>query len=203
MAFTYFFRDEQMLNLALDHVVPTFSARRVLDVWDAGCATGPEPYTLAILFRQRVGPFLFRNLRIHATDVDLNNTFGEVVQRGVYPAEQLARIPEHLLASNFQACDEPGSLQLVDIVRSRVSFHRHDLLTLEPIGSRFSLIVCKNVLLHFSEDQRCAVLRMFHASLDEGGYLVMEHTQKLPASLDHLFTRVTGEGRLYRKVDGG
>ena len=66
---------------------------------------------------------------------------------------------------------------------AKIAFWQHDLLSLVPVREGLSLIVCKNVLLHFDESQRIEVLRMFHRALQPGGTLVMEHTQKLPDAL--------------------
>ena len=75
-------------------------------------------------------------------------------------------------------------------MRSRIEFTRHDLLSLVPVRPDLSLIVCKNVLLHFNERQRCNVLRMFHGALRKDGLLVMEHTQKVPEALRPLLEQV-------------
>jgi len=200
MAFTYFFRDMHTLRLVERCVVPDLVGRGRIDVWDAGCAMGPEPYSLAIILRENMGSFLWRNVRIQATDLDGSDQFGEVIRRGVYPDEQVKRIPRPILDRYFAATAESGWWQVSEEIRARVHFRRHDLLTLEPVGGRFDLVVRKNVLLHFSEEQRTAVLRMFHSVLGDGGYLVMEQTQRLPDTLCGDFERVTGDGQVYRKA---
>lgn len=70
-----------------------------------------------------------------------------------------------------------------------------------PIGQDFGLVLCKNVLLHFSEAQRIEVIRMFHGALMEGGFLAMEQTQKLPGEVEELFEPVVSNAQLYRKVN--
>ena len=75
MAFTFFFRDSHSLELAVDHVTPTLAGRARSRIWDAGCATGQEVYTLAILLAERMGTFGFRNIRIDATDIDETDQF--------------------------------------------------------------------------------------------------------------------------------
>ena len=86
-------------------------------------------------------------------------------------------------------------------MKARVNFQRHDLLSLaSPLDHPVEAIVCKNVLLHFSEAQRCDVIRMFHGALTSGGFLAMEHTQPLPDGVAPLFERVTQHARLYRKA---
>lgn len=75
MAFTFFFRDAQTLSLAIDHFLPFVQSRQTITIWSAGCAMGQEPYTFAILLRERMGPHLFRNVKIFATDIDIYNQY--------------------------------------------------------------------------------------------------------------------------------
>ncbi|MCR4412479.1 MAG: hypothetical protein NUV77_08665 [Thermoguttaceae bacterium] len=198
MAFTFFFRDWDTLESALDIALPRLSGRAFIHVWDAGCAHGPEPYTLAILLRERMSDYLFRNVRIHATDVD--SGFASQVTSGVFGAKEVQRIPAAILRKYFRPSASPGFVQVIPELRAKVSFMRHDLLSLQPIRDGFSVIVCKNVLLHFQEAQRCDVLRMFHQALQPDGILVVESTQKLPESVRHLFHPAAVQAAVYQKV---
>ena len=199
MAFTYFFRDLHTLELIEQHVVPRLRCRRYVDIWDAGCATGAESYSLAIMLRENMGEFQFRNVSIFATD--LNVHFREVVKRGVYPADQVKRIPEHLQRKYFELAEEPGYFVVAEPLRKVVSFEEHDLTSLRPIRDGFSLIVCKNVLLHLSRQERLDVLRMFRDSLCKGGYLATEQTQKMPPEAEGWFEQVVDGGRLFQRVE--
>lgn len=199
MAFTYFFRDQPVLDLIAQHALPDLTTRRYINVWDAGCAHGPEPYSLAITFRENMGHFLFRNVRIYATDIDESQHFGDVITRGVYAHREVGRIPPDILARYFELDSEPGHVRVCDEIRGAVRYQQHDLLTLEPFRTEVGLIVCKNVLLHFTPEQRVAVLRMFHAALMPGGYLVTEQTQKLPPEIEPMFRRVNSAGQLFQK----
>lgn len=199
MAFTYFFRDIKTLETAVDYLIPAVMGRKYIRIWDAGCAMGPEPYTLAILLAERMGNFAFRNVHIDATDIDGSNLFGETISNGVYPEDQLKRIPSGIFRKYFIADITPGHYKIVDEIRSRVSFQKHDLLSLKPIGENYSMIVCKNVLLHFREEERIEVIKMFHKALTEKGYLVMEQTQKLPEKLTGLFEPVSGNAQVFQK----
>ncbi len=200
MAFTYFFRDLQTLTLICEHALPTLLTRRHIDVWDAGCAMGQEPYTLAILLREQMSHMYFRNVRIHATDIDGSNLFEEIIQSGTYPAAQVERIPKDLFDKYFVPSTQPDSYQLTDEIRKSVRFQKHDLTSLQPVGSGFGIILCKNVLLHLSEQQRIDVIRMFHASLMDGGFFATEQTQKLPDAVKHLFEPVVSNAQLFRKL---
>ena len=90
---------------------------------------------------------------------------------------------------------------MVDEIRARVSFVKHDLLSLEPVRTGFSLIVCKNVLLHFNAQRRVNVIRLFHSALRDGGFLVTEQTQKLPRENKDGFEPIITAGQIFKKVE--
>lgn len=199
MAFTYFFRDVQTLELARDHALPFLKTRRYINVWDAGCAMGPEPYTLAIILRESMGHMYFRNIRIMATDIDGSNLFDQIIREGLYPSEQLERIPKDIFRNYFEKDMNSGHYRIAEELRRAVSFQKHDLLSLQAPGKDFGLIICKNVLLHFHEEQRIKVIKMFYDSLIEGGFMVFEQTQVLPKEVSHLFEPVVSNAQLFRK----
>lgn len=199
MAFTYFFRDVQTLEMIRDVAMPSLRGGQRIRIWDAGCAMGPEPYTLAIILRESMGYMLFRNLEITATDLDGSNLFEAIIRDGIYPREQVERIPAELLERYFTHMPEKDAYQISEEMRKAVKFKKHDLLTLQPPESGYGLILCKNVLLHFQQEERIQVIRMYHASLIPGGYLAMEHTQKLPEELANLFESAVPNAQIYRK----
>ncbi|MDD3307158.1 MAG: chemotaxis protein CheR [Acetobacterium sp.] len=204
MAFTYFFRDLQTLELICGHVIPDLHAKPEIKIWDAGCAMGPEPYTLAMLLRDRMDQLDFQKVKIQATDIDGSDLFDKIIFAAEYPREQVQRIPTEIFAKYFIKLENRDYYRLTDEIRGAVIFQKHNLLTLNSIGKDFGLILCKNVLLHFNEQERIDVIRMFHDSLIEGGYLAMEQTQKLPVELENRFEPVVSNARIYRKrIDQG
>lgn len=200
MAFTYFFRDLQTLELIIKHVVPAVAGRSKIRVWDAGCASGQEPFSLAIMFAENMGPFGFRNLRIDATDLDVSNLFHQIITEGIYREEELTRMPRVFFQKYFQPAEKKGYYRIDEQIRSKVSYKRHDLLSLQPVGYGYSLVLCKNVLLHLQPLERIEVINMFHSALAPEGYLAMEQTQKMPREVAHLFEQVAPNAQLYRKV---
>ena len=200
MAFTFFFRDLHTIELTVKHLLPFISGRNKVRIWDAGCAMGPEPYTIAIVLAENMGRFAFRNIIIDATDIDESGTFSKIVTEGIYPEDELKRIPADIFRKYFAPADKPDHFIIDETVRSRMQFRKHDLLSFQSIGEDYSLIVCKNVLLHFHPDQRIEVIKMFHQSLAPGGYFMSEQTQKLPDELSHLFTKVADDAQLYKKI---
>jgi len=198
MAFTFFFRDAEVLEMAVRNALPILRGQAFIHIWDAGCAHGPEPYTLAIILHQQMSEFVFRNVRIHATDVDV--TFERFVRDGIYHDKELQRIPGNLRDRYFVPHGNSGDRQVIDDLRARVNFARHDLLSSEPVRDGLAMVICKNVLLHFNAQQREKVVRMFYGALRKDGLLVMEHTQKLPEGLVALFQQVSAGAQIFRKV---
>lgn len=202
LAFTFFFRDQHVLERVVDHVLPRLAGLSHPRFWDAGVAMGQEPYTLAIIVAEKMSHFSFANLRIDSTDVEDTGQFARIVEAGEYPDEELTRLPEGIRQKYFEPSARPGYLRVIDSIRRRIAFQRHDLLTCKEIGAGYSLVLCKNVLLHFQPSERIEVLRMFHRALAPGGLLATEQTQQLPPELAPLFRRVTPDWPVYCKAEG-
>ena len=201
MAFTFFFRDRQTLNLIQEHVVPAIKTRRYIRIWDAGCAMGPEPYSLAMLMREKMGRYIFRNVKILATDIDISNRFGKIIKEGIYTTEVVHRIPKPMYRKYFSPVGHmAGHFVIADEIRRSVEFLKHDLLSLQPPRDDFSLVVCKNVLLHLKAKERTQVVQMFHAALDGIGFFVTERTQKMPEKLTRKFENMVTNAQLFRKM---
>ena len=200
MGFTFFYRDEQTLSQAIDLFVPYIQNRININIWSAGCSLGQEAYTFAIMLRERMGPFQYRNVKIFATDLDEYDQFGQIINTGIYPAEDIARIPREIQDNYFlPALDTPDHVQIIEEIRHAVEFRKHDLLSRRPIKPGLQLIICKNVLLHFTEAERLGVWHMFWEYLDEGGFLLHEQTQKIPDELADAFEQPVSNAQIYRK----
>jgi len=199
MAFTFFFRDRQTLDLIQELVVPIMRTRRYIHIWDAGCANGSEPYSLAILIREKMGQFLFRNVNIIASD--LNNNFEKIIKDGIYSKDEIGRIPENILKTYFLPTKiKPDSYILSEEIKKSVKFIHHDLLSFFPPRIGFCLIMCKNVLLHFNQNEQINVIKMFHDALEHDGYFVTEQTQRLPDVFNSKFERVVNNAQLFKKI---
>jgi chemotaxis protein methyltransferase CheR len=201
MAFTFFFRDEQILSLAVEKLIPFAMGRSNIRILNAGCAMGMETYTFAILLAEKMGKFSLRNVKIHAIDIDNENVdFGKTVVEGVYHRDHLQRIPVDLFNKYFSHAEKDDFFIVSTDLRNLVTFEKYDLLTLKPLRNDYSLIICKNVLLHFNYQQRIDVITMYHGMLLDGGLLSMENTQNMPDEIKHLFRRVVDHGQLYEKI---
>ncbi len=199
MAFTFFFRDQQVLERVVEHLLPNLAGRIHPRIWDAGSAMGQEPYTLAIMLAGRMGHFGFDNLRIDATDLESTGQFARIIDAGLYPRDELSRLPAGILEKYFEPNGQRDYFRVIDSIRRRVAFQQHDLLSFREIGQGYSLVLCKNVLLHFQPHERIEVLRMFHRALAPGGLFATEQTQEMPPEAAPLFQRLIPDGQLFRK----
>lgn len=200
MAFTFFFRDNHSLTAAADLLLSKIEGLREVKIWDAGCAMGPEPYSFAILLAERMGYFAFKKIKIHATDIDESGSFSDIVSEGIYPENELCRIPRDIFIKYFSSSKKQGYFRLNESIRSRVVFHRHNLLSLKPIDTGYNMVICKNVLLHFTTVQRANVINMYHTVLKDGGILLTERTQTLPESNEKSFRKIAPDVNVYEKV---
>ncbi len=199
MAFTFFFRDEPILRMAVEKLVPNIIGRTSARILNAGCAMGMETYTFAILLAEKIGKFALRNVKIHAVDIDSENVdFGKTVREGIYPQESLQRVPVELFKKYFSPFSNNNFI-VAEELRSLVHFQKYDLLSLAPLRNDYSLVICKNVLLHFNQQQRIEVLKMFHEMLLNNGLLVMENTQNMPLELSQKFEKIIDHAQIFVK----
>ena len=201
MGSTFFFRDTHILEHIAVRLLPEIAGRKMTNIWDAGCAHGPEPYTLAMILAENMDEAVFQNLTIDASDYDPNGQFGAIIKNGIYSSEELDRVPRDIVDKYFEpSAGQEGCYRVREFLRNRIQYRTHDLLSLRPIGGGYSLIICKNVLLHFQYEQRVQVITMFHGALAPGGLFAFEQTQKMPAEIAHLFQQVVPDAQLYRKI---
>lgn len=199
MAFTDFFRDTQTLDLLIERALPSLCGDTAPRIWNAGCANGADLYTLAMLLREQMSDDDFSAVRIHATDIDPR--LGPQIVEGMYPEQEIKRIPYPIRYRYFQVTDRPGYVQVVDEIRSRVSFARHDLLSLIPPRDDYSLILCRNVLPDLDATERHQVFRMFHHAMRPGGLLATEQPQQTAEGQSQLFEPVASCSQVFRRVD--
>ncbi|MBV9577462.1 MAG: PAS domain-containing protein [Chloroflexi bacterium] len=196
---TDFFRDADLFNYLRDQLMPTLidEARahgKELRLWSAGCATGEEAYSLAILVSELLGNELEHfTVRIFATDLD-----GEAIafaRRGVYPISALKNVPSEIRDRHLTRVDSAWEVRKQ--LRGMVIFGQHDLGQRAPFP-RIDLVLCRNVLIYFTPELQRRSLQLFAFALREGGYLVLgksESTSPLPEN----FTMVQPRLKIFRR----
>lgn len=199
MAFTFFFRDLDAIEMIPEFVLPGIYGDDPVRIWDAGCANGPEIYSLLMYLKENVNPETFEKLRITASDIDKSNRFRDIIDCGRYKKNELMSVPSHILKKYFTK-DEGAEIYTINCeFRGKIVYRKHDLLSLEPVENGFHLIICKHVLQHFSNRQQVSVIMMFYNSLNDGGYLLTEYSQVFPEVCENIFERVIPGRNLFRK----
>ena len=196
---TAFFRDsaawKYLQQQALPRLLADKPANAHIRVWSAGCASGEEAYTLAMLFAEALGMEEFRQrVKIYATDVD-EDALG-MARQAVYSNHMLQPIPAPLREKYFEPVGDHWVVY--PELRRRVIFVRHDLVQDAPI-SRLDLLVCRNTLMYFNAETQSGVLGRFHFALNDSGVLFLGKAEMLLTHAN-LFMPISLQHRLFRRV---
>jgi two-component system CheB/CheR fusion protein len=176
---TGFFRDASTWEYLAESVIPDLLARRdsgsAIRVWSAGCASGEEAYTLAMVFAEVLGLETFREaVKIYATDVDEEAL--AIARQAVYTQREVADVPPELLKKYFEAADDKYVFR--KDLRRHVIFGRHDLIQDAPI-SRIDMLVCRNTLMYFNAETQAKVLSRFQYALNDHAVLFLGRAETL------------------------
>jgi chemotaxis protein methyltransferase CheR len=179
---TSFFREPQHFAFLAERVVPELLARRhdaAIEVWSAACATGEEPYTLAIALLEAVPPSAAGRIRVLASD--LSTRALRIAREGVYKIEKVQPVPPAFLKRYFERGlgAQTGLARVRPEVRRLVEFRPLNLLEITSLGRQFPVIFCRNVLIYFDRAAQQRVVTMLERHLVEGGYLFVSHAESL------------------------
>jgi len=179
---TYFLREPQHFELLEKVILPHFATSEAkgkdLRVWSAGCSTGEEPYTLAMVINAYFGPAKYGwNTKILATDI--STAVLEQAQKAVYLSAQLEKLPDHWQRQYFHKIDAESSV-LKDIIRQEVIFRRFNLMNETfPFKKKFHLIFCRNVMIYFDAETKMKLINQFYHHMEPGGYLFIGHSESI------------------------
>lgn len=168
-----FYRNPEQWQILTSRVIPELIKKfgTNLNIWSAACSTGDEPYSLAMALSEFVP---LNKIRITATDIS-----DEVVAKakiGLYSAKTIANVPEKYKKEYFT--QNGPAYQISDKIKSCVTFKRHNLLK-DDFFTGQHLIVCRNVLIYFTEDAKDEIFKKYYESLAEGGVLFIGSTEQI------------------------
>ena len=203
---TYFFRYGDHFRAFVEVVLPERTrakdGRRRLNVLSAGCASGEEAYSLAILIREHVPDPQSCSVKLQG--IDINPTMVERAGRARYLTWSLRETSPKLRASHFRP--EGREFQLHESVRELATFHERNLLDDDPLfwhPGAFDVVFCRNVLMYFSPETMRAVVARIHASLAPGGFLFLGHAETLRGTSQDFHLRHTHETFYYQRREAG
>src|SRR3954454_3674567 len=196
---TEFFRDAPAWQDLRERVLPGMIAAKSEDepirVWSAGCASGEEAYTVAIVLAEVLGLQAYRErVKIYATDFD-EDALGQA-RLAVYSAKSLESVPEELRERYFERSDQRWAFR--KDLRRTVIFGRNNLIQDAPI-SRLDLLICRNTLMYFNAETQARILRHFHFALRDDGVLMLGKSEMMISHRD-LFSALDLKKRLFTKL---
>ncbi|MDO5127063.1 MAG: protein-glutamate O-methyltransferase CheR [Eubacteriales bacterium] len=143
-----------------------------VSIWSAACSTGDEPYTLAMICAKYIP---LENIHIIATDID--DDVLRFARQGIYSSKSLVDLPKEFLQKWFTAYDENRYI-IDDKIKKCISFKKHNLLA-DPYYNGLNLIVCRNVVIYFTDEAKIQIYKQFEQSLDRQGILFIGSTEQI------------------------
>jgi two-component system, chemotaxis family, CheB/CheR fusion protein len=197
---TEFFRDppswQHLREEALPRLLEAKPAADQIRVWSAGCASGQEAYTAAIVLAELLGiDEYLQRVKVYATDID--EAALTVARQAVYSRKEVESVPEELRGRYFEPADQ--RLAFRKDLRRNVIFGRNNLIADAPI-SRLDLLICRNTLLYFTAETQGRILRHFHFALCDHGVLMLGKSEMMISHRD-VFAPLDLKRRLFRKHD--
>lgn len=186
-----FYRNAQRWEVLENTIFPELLKHsRRLKIWSAACSTGEEPYSLAMVLSSHLP---LSEISIYATDLD--NGALERAQVGLYGERSIKEVPKSVVSKYF--VNEGTHYQVVDDIKKRVTFKQHNLLD-DRYGNGYDLIVCRNVMIYFTEEAKDQIYTNFSKALRVGGILFVGSTEQIFNPAKYGFE--SADTFFYRKV---
>lgn len=179
---TYFMRESQHFNMFRNEVLPyletTLQAKKDLNIWSAGCSSGEEPYTLAMIIADYFGINKTEwDTRILATDISTQVL--EKAVNGIYKKEDIETLPKRWQSRYFEELTN-GNYKIIQKINREVIFKRFNLMGERfPFKRKFHVIFCRNVMIYFDSDTKKELVNRFYEYTEDGGYLFIGHSESL------------------------
>ncbi|MGA1822025.1 MAG: CheR family methyltransferase [Thermoplasmatota archaeon] len=198
---THYFRDPETFQIIEKEILPLLiyekvrNNRRVIRLWCAGCSSGEEAYSYAILLKDLLGEeFNEFIVSVHGTDIDSRSL--EAAKKGRYLPRQVENVRPAFLKRYFTFDGE--MYQVSDEIKGMVHFRKQDLFTGEK-SKHYDLISCRNVFIYFSKEMQSKLFAEFYKGLNEGGYLVIGKTETLFGEARDRFLTINSRERIFQK----
>ena len=199
---TEMFRDPQVFKILRDKVFTQLKTYSRINIWHAGCATGEEVYSLAIMLKEED---LLSRCQIYATD--FNNHSLSIAAQGIYKAETIPLFTRNYILAGGKASfsdyyqAKHSHAIMHDELKQHITFAHHNLIK-DQCFAQMHLIICRNVLIYFDRALQDSVLNLFQRSLLHRGYLFLGDKESLEFSNQHdNFTAIAKAQRIYQKVN--
>lgn len=168
-----FFRNPEQWKYMIESVFPELIDRfgQNLKIWSAACSTGDEPYSLVMALSKLIP---IERIKIHATDID--KQIMEKARLGIYDKRSIVSLPADLKAQYFETVG--SAYRISETIKKHVQFEQHDLLK-DNYGSGYNMIICRNVIIYFTEEAKDEIFKKFYKALAPGGILFIGSTEQI------------------------
>jgi chemotaxis protein methyltransferase CheR len=199
---TYFFRDRAPFDLLARHALPQLAQRRhsskKIKIWSAGCSTGQEVYSIAMLFAE--DPVKWRGWTVDILGSDVSSAVVDRARSGLYSQFEVQRgLGINQTIRWFEECDD--GWRAVEDLRRNIRFQVHNLMEAPPHPGDFDIVLCRNVLLYFTSDKRRLAFDRLAAAMAPDGWLMLGAGETVIGQTDRFGADVEARG-LYRRTDG-
>jgi chemotaxis protein methyltransferase CheR len=197
---TELFRNPEVWIKIRDEIIPSLMNQPNIDIWHAGCSTGEEIYTMAIVLEQNRA---YNKSKLMATD--LSATALAKAMEGSYSSLLQKKYKESfekfLTIGKFDNYFDSGEreIKVKDALKRNVLFQRHNLVQ-DKMNQKFDIVFCRNVMIYFDEKLKMSVLNLFHSCLKPGGYMIIGYYDMMPEASKELFKLSDATTRIYRKI---
>ena len=179
-----FWRNGEQWDVLDLYILPKLLKPEGIKVWSAACSTGDEPYSLVMLLSKYLPLY---KIKVLATDID--RQILQKAKEGIYTQRSLKGLPERYKGKYFTECS-PGLAAISEDIKRCVTFKEHDLLK-EPYPVGCDLILCRNVLIYFTNEAKERIYSNFNKSLNKGGVLFLGNTEQILNPAEHNFTLIS------------
>jgi chemotaxis protein methyltransferase CheR len=196
---TEFFRDSDVYEVIKKEIFPALIQRgKRTRIWCAGCSTGEEPYSLAMILSDLIAQNPQISAQIYATDID--QIVLQKAKDGIYPPKTMVKLSESQIRRHFTKLPD-GNFLVKPHLKELIRFRPHDLMSGIPVAQWLDLITCRNVTIYFNEQQKDSLARMFHGALGSRGFYIMGKTEYLGRTLENLFEPYHSLQKVFVKKD--
>ena len=195
---TKFFRDKQVWQFFMQKIIPNLleviKSTDTIRIWSCGCASGEEPYSLAIMFNEALKN-TDHKFKILATDINLNSL--REARAGIYINDNLKNLDTRLITKYFKKI-EHNKYQIIEKIKNLVSFNLGDITTFP--ATYLDVVFCRNLLIYYRKDAQDLILKKFYTVLKQNRFLVLGMDETLWGhKLQNSFVPISARDRIYQK----
>lgn len=178
--YTYFYREDEHFKFLRDVVLPEAEKNlkmKNLCIWSAGCSSGEEPYTVAMVVEEYFGiKRAMWNIQIIASDI--SNKVLSKAKEAIYPEESLKMLPPTYKTKYFDKLPD-GNFQVKKKIKDRITFKVFNLMSPIMDRAKYDLILCRNVMIYFDQQTKTSLVERFYNATKPGGYLFIGHSESI------------------------